>query len=36
MKKPYDRPIFWRAVKALVIVTLYDSFKIRPPSTYDT
>ena len=30
MKKPYDLPIFFRAVKTLVRVTLSDSFKIRP------
>ena len=30
MKKHYDRPIFLRAVKALVKVTLSDSFRIRP------
>ena len=32
MKKTYERPIFLRAVKALVRVTLSDSFRIRPPS----
>ena len=30
MKKTYDRPIFWRAVKALVRATLSDSFRTRP------
>ena len=30
MKKTYDRPIFLRAVKTLVRVTLSDSFRIRP------
>ena len=34
MKTPYDRPIFLRAVKTLVRVTLSDSFRIRPPSIY--
>ena len=34
MKKPYDRLIFLRAVKTLVRVTLFDSFRIRPPSIY--
>ena len=36
MKKPYDRPIFLRSVKALVRVTLSDSFRIRPPRIYKT
>ena len=30
MKKTYERPIVLRAVKALVRVTLSDSFRIRP------
>ena len=34
MKKTYDGRIFLRSVKALVRVTLSDSFRIRPPSIY--
>ena len=32
MKKPNERPIFVRAAKALVRVTLSDSFRSRVPA----
>ena len=32
MKIPHDRPIFFRAVKALVMITLFDSFMMSPHS----
>ena len=36
MKKNHEPTIFLVAVKALVRVTLYDSFGIRPSSIYRT
>ena len=36
MKKYYARPIFFEGCKALVMVTLPDSFRIWPPSLSTT